>query len=123
MTDDPLSAYVRARAAFARAERELERYAARVRGIARRFTDDPRRFGFAGVKPALPEDLVSASRAPRGGRSDIVPAHEWPAAEQIQQAVVSWHAARAAVAAAYDAIPRDQRNAVVPPDDARDRGP
>jgi hypothetical protein len=123
MADDPLSNYVRARGAFARAEQELDRYAARVRGIAQRFTDDPRRFGFAGVKPALPDDLVSASRARRGGRSDVVPAHEWPAAAEIQQAVVSWHAARAAVAAAYDAIPRPQRGAVVPPDGVQDRGP
>ena len=119
MADDPLSHYVRARGNFARAEQDLDRYAARVQAIARRFTQDPRRFGFAGFKPSLPGEVVAASRARRAGRSDIVPAHEWPTAEQIQQAVVAWHAAREAVAAAYAAIPRSQRAAVVPPEETQ----
>ena len=115
MADDPLSNYVRARAAFAGAEQDLDRTVARVQGITHRFAQNPRRFGFSGLTPALPPEILAAKRAPWGERTDIVPAREWPGAEQIQQAVVRWHAARAAVEAAYDAIPKAQRGAVVPP--------
>jgi len=115
MADDAFSNYVRARAAFARAEQDLDRAAPRVHDIARKFAQDPRRFGFARIAPALPADVLAAVRSPSFDRPDMVPAHDWPSAAEIQQPVVSWHGARAAVEAAYRAIPKAQRDAVAPP--------
>lgn len=115
MVDDPFSKYVQARVAFAMAEQELDRTVTRVRDITRRLTDNPRRFGFAGIKPALPPEVLAARRGQWGERPDIVAAHEWPTAEAIQQAVARWHQSRVALAAAYDAIPKAQRGAVVAP--------
>jgi hypothetical protein len=115
--DDAVTTYARARAAFARAEQELDHYAAGVLGIARAFVQDPRHFGFSGIEPKLPPEVLAAKRSLGG--PDIRPAREWPTAQEIQEAVARWHGARAAVEAAYEAIPRALRDAVVPPPGAR----
>jgi hypothetical protein len=115
MTDDPVAAYARARAAYALAERDLMRHVYDVQEVSNRLLRNPRYFAFAGIRPPAPAALAARIRSRNFDRPDIMPAAKWPSAETIQQTIVTWHAAREALDAAYAAIPNAQREAVVEP--------
>ena len=63
------------------------------------------------VQGEFPKDFEHSSRS-----ENNLTGKEWPGAQQIADALLTFHRAKRDLEAAYEAIPGEQRNAIKPPD-------
>lgn len=105
---DALGTYRAARADFVQRGEILRALGRRIGDVGHALASEPDNFSFGGVEPKLPP-------VDRSHRCLCVDAIEWRTAEEIQTMLAEWHAAKAAMLAAWEAIPPADRSIVQPP--------
>ena len=101
--------YLEARAAFARSSAEMDGVANTLQEVGVGLREHRSKFHFSNVPTGLPMEAVMNPRSP------TVDANRWLTADQIQQALARWHAARTEMTNAWSAIPRDIQPGLQPP--------
>ncbi|HWD26746.1 MAG TPA: hypothetical protein VG387_06255 [Rhizomicrobium sp.] len=104
--------YAQKKAAFERATAERTQLLGRTHEIVTAMMKAPDQFHFSSCQSAyggFPPGVAM-------GRGTSVPASEWPTAQQIQDVLVRWHAAREDAMNAWRALPKDEQSAMQPPE-------
>jgi hypothetical protein len=106
---NPADAYLAARAEFEVVHTQLMDIATAIDSVAAALRSAPGAVMFSNLPGGRPPET------PRGGRSKSFDARQWPSAEQIQRLLISWHAARDKMMAAWAAISDPVRAGLQPP--------
>lgn len=108
--------YLAARAAFVTADDGISALARSLQAVAENLEHHRHSFSFTDTGVNFPADVVFKQYARNFS------GNRWPAAKQINEALVAWHIARTNVMKTWDAIDRTLQGGLHPPPDrARNR--
>jgi hypothetical protein len=99
-------AYLDAKKAYEDHSQALRAFAATLRKVSDAIAANPGRFIISNVATGLPMSAM-------GGSS--VNGDEWKSADQIQQMLLKWHQLRDRMLQAWESVPNDRKNGLVPP--------
>jgi hypothetical protein len=101
--------YLAARAEFEVLHNQLTDLSTAMASVAAALRSNPGEFMFSNIPGGLPP------ATPMGGRSKSFDGRQWPSAEQIQQLLIRWHAARGKMMGAWADVPVEGRAGLQPP--------
>ena len=107
---EPTKDYLDSVAELKRAVKNASDVVGIVVAVGRALQKDPLNFAFTNLNVPLPPGVGGKE----GASAD---AAKWPTAEQIQQALAGWHAARELARRAWNDVPDVRRRSLTPPPD------
>lgn len=105
-----IEGYLTAKNEFTSFEVELKALAQLIRGVGAAIENSPGRMIFSNTQQGLPME-ASMSHDSKSFNAD-----QWKSAAQIQEMLAKWHQKRDAMMEAWNSIPAELRQNVIPPD-------